>query len=491
MTDLAQNALAAKRVGQYLIDAGVLTSEQLDEALDRQKRMSKAGFHVLLGTILEEMGAIDRQSLEAIILRQRLDEGSVHLGSEANWEPFRPKVEPPASSYYGHEYAAPTSVADEESQTATAEPEANIALPDAPEEGATDMTQTQTQPVDSAEYPPQTAVFHPLETSDETTSAYAEPQTPDQSYTQEEDTPGQAVDVAASAEVETGAASTDNEFETETFPQVTESAPDVTAEASASDTTDESTVEAAPSETTEEANPEASSWPPVATETPAWGQESNSEPSTSEEPVATWTYGEPAGPDTTPETSPEPTYETAANSYTPYQAPAPLAEDQWLASQTNEQPYPTGTYEVSGFRFSRRAQGLAETEVAAVVNQLTKRTRTLEDQIAEAKETLSHLDSMRRYGEESIKAADTIAEEIRSEAEKQSVAIRERAQQEARRIVAEARIKHDEIVRSAGEQAEQVSVEITRNIDEHREINRRLIERAEQMMNVDTSEDLD
>src|ERR1022692_340431 len=101
MTDSAQNALAAKRVGQYLIDAGVLKREQLEEALDRQRRMSKAGFHVLLGTILEEMDAIDRQSLEAIILRQRLDEGSVNLGPEADWGPYRSVVEPPFGATNG------------------------------------------------------------------------------------------------------------------------------------------------------------------------------------------------------------------------------------------------------------------------------------------------------------------------------------------------------------------------------------------------------
>lgn len=92
MPESGQNAATAKQVGQYLVDAGVLKPEQLDEALDRQRRLSQAGFHVPLGTILEQLGAIDRDSVEAIVVRQRLDDGKIDLGEAADWEPFRAGV---------------------------------------------------------------------------------------------------------------------------------------------------------------------------------------------------------------------------------------------------------------------------------------------------------------------------------------------------------------------------------------------------------------
>src|SRR5579884_4222584 len=297
MSDTAQNPLTAKRVGQYLVDAGVLKRDQLEEALERQKRMSRAGFHVLLGTILEEMGAIDRQSLEAIILRQRLDEGSVSLGSEADWAPYR-------ASTPAEEEASPST-------GTTTDPEATE-----PEVAESEWAQ-------------------PAEEQQEVTE-----------LTQEEP----AMAAAETDVVESPAEETAVEPVTAELEPMGE--PDTAA-------TSEAVSDDSPSE--EEAPIEAA---------------------------------------TLPATEPE------------------AAEAVSVAS---------GGVEMYGFVFTRRPDGgLSPTEVSAVLSQLRKQVRTLEEQMVEANDSLAHIDSMRRYGEQTIKAADTIADQITAEAEKNAGAIRER-----------------------------------------------------------------
>lgn len=381
MSDIAENPLTAKRVGQYLIDAGVLTREQLDEALDRQKRMSRAGFHVLLGTILEEMGAIDRQSLEAIILRQRLDEGSVSLGEEADWGPFRspPEATVAEAERNGHVEEADQQLQGTEAAEAQAPAESPASQPP-PEEGALP--------------------------SRPTISGLVEPDAP---HIEEPDSV--RADEPAAVQVE----KPEPRAESPEQPQLPESA-------ISGDVQDREVSPAEPQQTAAEPTPQVAE--PVASDHPAAPQESR-----------------------------------------------PVARDDFGG----------GRVEIHGFAFSRSQMGLEETEVSAAVSRLRKQVRTLEEQLHEAEEATAHLDSLRRYGEQTIKAADTIADQIHAEAEKQAAAIRERAQQEARRIVGEAKAQHDEILRTAGERAKHVAQEISQNIEDHRQINNRLVEMAERL----------
>jgi cell division septum initiation protein DivIVA len=141
---------------------------------------------------------------------------------------------------------------------------------------------------------------------------------------------------------------------------------------------------------------------------------------------------------------------------------------------------------VLGFTFARAADGgLQENEVVAVIAQLTKRSQALEVQLSELSESVSHLDSMRRYGEQTIKAADTIADQIRTEAEQQATATRDRAQQEARRIIAEGRSRHDHILRQAAETARRLGAEVIKNIEQHRQLNDHLMEVTDAIVNTE------
>lgn len=58
------------RLGEYLVEKGLLTAEQLQEALDRQKKLSSAGQAALLGQLLIELGFIDRSKLDQAITEQ-------------------------------------------------------------------------------------------------------------------------------------------------------------------------------------------------------------------------------------------------------------------------------------------------------------------------------------------------------------------------------------------------------------------------------------
>lgn len=547
MTDLIQNALAAKRVGQYLIDAGVLTREQLDEALDRQKRMSKAGFHVLLGTILEEMGAIDQQSLEAIILRQRLDEGSVNLGDEADWSPFRAKIDGAddagvVADLFSAEAAAAATTEPEASHIPVAEANAAVTdwSPASPEVDLSSPVATFT-PLDDIPFEPAATAEAPA--TDETprvvgASAWTESPVTDEGPTAESTsawTVSPATDEASgagSAAAWSESPATDEAPATETATSWTEDLPGFPlGESTFAEPSSEASVE---NVTTDFASSELTESDPNATYEPAESAPAESDPYAAYSPIDSiepdysasleeaLVFAQPSkveessdlleetgfageyehveteedvagvfaaeAADATTDSNPavETTYWSPVTGHDVVDEAAVEAVEREAVAGA-EYAASAGSVEVHGFRFTRTVQGLAETQVSAVISQLVKRTQSLEEQMSEANETLAHLDSMRRYGEQSIKAADTIAEEIRSEAEKQASAIRERAQQEARRIVIDARTEHDDIVRSAGETAQQVGAEIERHIDEHRELNRQLLERAEALRQTDTA----
>ncbi len=618
MTDLAQNALAAKRVGQYLIDAGVLSAAQLDEALERQRRMSKAGFHVLLGTILEEMGAIDRQSLEAIILRQRLDEGSVNLGPEIDWSPFRPSSENENQA----SASSPESATDDSSELSVSHaseamdaffgepgersPSTNSWATPEPANAWTGGTQpTMPAPVfglwDRERRTPSTEStidtmsqeHNPLNSENEFTaiseSSAPAPHAESASFVPLDasafaGSPAPEAEVAATIEKEpakswrddslprfpffgrkrsespseepTAEANRDEAAETSTdwmneshaptatetalepagfeapgmsdFENSTSATADIDASLPSASVDDEPHSESefvtehyqSSSQATEEAEAEIESAHDGKSSVEAWAGETDvtseeletvAQPASevameSEEPAPLGSWG------SAPELqSPAAAAQTAAaqntvaqvlrsspeseSAYPPLQdevvpEEASSLENEAVADDAGSQAgsWSAGPVDLHGFKFSRSTAGLSQSEVSAVIGQLIRRTKTLEEQVDEAKETLSHLDSMRRYGEQSVKAADTIAQQIREEAEGQALAIRERAQLEARKIISEARGKHDEILQSAGAKAMEVSAEITREIEEHKSLNDAFQARAQALLDTDTSD---
>jgi two-component system, OmpR family, phosphate regulon response regulator PhoB len=66
---------AVQTLGQYLIDEGVLTHEQLAEALERQRFYEARGHPRRLGEVLAIMRAISAEELEKVLERQRKDRG--------------------------------------------------------------------------------------------------------------------------------------------------------------------------------------------------------------------------------------------------------------------------------------------------------------------------------------------------------------------------------------------------------------------------------
>jgi len=86
---MTSDALVTKRFGEYLVELQVLRPEWVEEALIRQKRMHETGMHATIGAILRGMGAIDHESLEAIAVRQALDNGTIDLGAMGDWSPYR------------------------------------------------------------------------------------------------------------------------------------------------------------------------------------------------------------------------------------------------------------------------------------------------------------------------------------------------------------------------------------------------------------------
>ena len=437
MTNSAENALSAKRVGQYLIDAGVLKPDQLDEALNRQKRMSKAGFHVLLGTILEEMGAIDRQSLEAVILRQRLDEGSVSLGSEADWTPFRSSAvaePPPAPAEHRNGHLTP------------------ITEPTAKSAGAAEPV------VESSAFR-----YEPIVHEPEPLNGSSSPQPDSQGDTSQVDAEEPHADFFGRPESPTSGPAQDAVRETVVSQALPSASSEPTAPASDFTAKPVSTANATRSD------PSGPTF-----EQPAVRQEAPVSASTPEAVVRGDAVMAPAAVTEPP------------LSYPP--APPSMAFEVEAVQPSRDEglQIPPPALEVLGFTFTRTLDGgLQENEVVAVIAQLGKRSQALEAQLSELSESVSHLDSMRRYGEQTIKAADTIADQIRTEAEQQAAAMRDRAQQEARRIIAEGRSRHDNILRQAAETARRLGSEVIKNIEQHRQLNDHLMEVTDAIVNTE------
>jgi signal transduction histidine kinase len=61
------------KIGEYLIEQGLLTPERLDRALRRQKELTEKGKHRLLGQTLVEMELVDRETLDRAITRQIIE----------------------------------------------------------------------------------------------------------------------------------------------------------------------------------------------------------------------------------------------------------------------------------------------------------------------------------------------------------------------------------------------------------------------------------
>ena len=61
------------RIGEYLLDQGLISQDQLRHALDQQKLAADRGQHRLLGATLIEMGLVDRETLDRAITRQIIE----------------------------------------------------------------------------------------------------------------------------------------------------------------------------------------------------------------------------------------------------------------------------------------------------------------------------------------------------------------------------------------------------------------------------------
>jgi len=60
------------RLGDYLIEKGVLKSENLEQALDYQKKMGAAGKPCLIGQTLLDLGFVSRETLDQVVTEQIL-----------------------------------------------------------------------------------------------------------------------------------------------------------------------------------------------------------------------------------------------------------------------------------------------------------------------------------------------------------------------------------------------------------------------------------
>jgi signal transduction histidine kinase len=61
------------RIGQYLLEQGLLTEEKLEAALKRQEVLAAKGERMLLGQTLVQLGFIDRETLDRAITRQIIE----------------------------------------------------------------------------------------------------------------------------------------------------------------------------------------------------------------------------------------------------------------------------------------------------------------------------------------------------------------------------------------------------------------------------------
>jgi len=58
------------RLGDYLLEKGLITSRELQQALDYQKKKSASGQPKLIGRALMELGYIDRETLDRVVIQQ-------------------------------------------------------------------------------------------------------------------------------------------------------------------------------------------------------------------------------------------------------------------------------------------------------------------------------------------------------------------------------------------------------------------------------------
>lgn len=61
------------RIGQYLLNQGLLTQEKLDDALERQKELAEQGQRLLLGQTLVQMGFVDQETLDRVVTQQIIE----------------------------------------------------------------------------------------------------------------------------------------------------------------------------------------------------------------------------------------------------------------------------------------------------------------------------------------------------------------------------------------------------------------------------------
>ena len=65
--------LLVPRIGEYLIEQGILSEDQLNAALQRQKKLANTGQNQLLGQTLIQMALIDRETLDRAITSQIIE----------------------------------------------------------------------------------------------------------------------------------------------------------------------------------------------------------------------------------------------------------------------------------------------------------------------------------------------------------------------------------------------------------------------------------
>jgi len=61
------------RIGEYLLEQGLLDPAQLEEALKRQRQLHQQGARQLLGQTLIEMGMVDKETLDRAVTRQIIE----------------------------------------------------------------------------------------------------------------------------------------------------------------------------------------------------------------------------------------------------------------------------------------------------------------------------------------------------------------------------------------------------------------------------------
>jgi len=74
------------RLGEYLLDQGLITEDQLRASLERQKESAARGQRRLLGQTLTEMGIVDRETLDRAITRQIIELHAALQASNRNLE---------------------------------------------------------------------------------------------------------------------------------------------------------------------------------------------------------------------------------------------------------------------------------------------------------------------------------------------------------------------------------------------------------------------